>query len=144
MEWSLYDDRHELKLHNLEFPAEVKNRHRQSITVRNADEFLNHVDCDERFNTVRNILASRLSGDKTPNPESLISAQSKHILNLYAAQRRFGMCYLFPTVAECPVGIQICFDVIASAVESEERKRLKPKSQDNGNRTPRTNHKAKH
>lgn len=132
-----------MQLTDISFPTEVKNRRRESLPVSNAEELFDHVDCDSRFNTVQNLLASRFGDNLIINPESLITIESKHMLNLYATQRRFGMCYLFPNSSECPVGVQIAFDTIASKAEEHERNALKPKRQDNGNSTSRTNSKSK-
>lgn len=132
-----------MQLTDISFPTEVKNRHREIALVSDTWELLNHVNCDSRFNTIQNLLASRFGDNLTINPESLISINSKHMLNLYATQRRFSMCYLFPTVSDCPIGVQIAFDVIASKAEEYERNALKPKRQDNGNRTSRTNSQSK-
>lgn len=140
VEWSLFDRAEEIDTHFISFPTEVKNRHRETRLIHNQDELFKFVDCDSRYNTVQNLLAARFD-DKIIKPESLISTESMHMLNHYATQRRFGMCYLFPSVADCPIGVQICFDAIAAKAEQFERDALKPKRQDkdNGHRTSRTN-----
>lgn len=103
------------------------------------------VDCDPRFGTINNILAAKiLPEDDSINPESLVGIDSKHVLNLYAQTKRFGMCFLFPTLGDCPNGVYQGFQEIASRVELEEHKVLKRhRKKADGDGKPRNQRKNK-
>ena len=136
----MFEEREELTLSPIYFPALVRNRRREKVIVNNLDELMAHVDCDKRISTIRNLLAAKvLPADTFIDPWSLLTEETKHILSLYAKQRRFGMCFLFKDWSECPVGVSIAFDTIATTIETEERKRFTP----NGNRTSRTDNQPK-
>lgn len=94
---------------------------------------------------INNILAARvLPEDDSINPESLIDIDSKHVLNLYAQIKRFGMCFLFPSLADCPNGMYQGFQEIAARVELEEHKTLKRhRKKADGDGKPRTQRKNK-
>ena len=135
----MFEEREGLKLSPILFPALISNRRRETLTVSNFDELIAHVDCDSRFDTIRNLLAARVKPDnELIDPWSLLTDESKHMLNLYAKQRRYGMCFLFKDWSECPIGVQIAFDTIAHTVETKERKLTS-----HGSRTSGTNSKSR-
>jgi len=131
------DDDNEFDDHK--YPLSVRNRRREDSKIENEAGLFEHIDCDSRFSLIDNLLSARFDGGKRFNPERFISDESKHMLNLYATQRRFGMCYLFPTANDCPIGVQICFDSIAHRVEQHEQDSIPKRKKEDGNSTSRTN-----
>ena len=124
----------------------MRNRAREKKQVGSVEQLVEFSDCDSRFGTINNILASRvLPEDDSINLESLIGIDAKHVLNLYAQMKRFGMCFLFPSLADCPNAVYQGFQEIAAKVEQEEHKTLKRhrKKSDDGNGKPRTQRKDK-
>lgn len=128
MEWSLYDEAEGIDFEPTEFPCIVRNRRREVKTVNGFDELMAHVDCDSRLKTFTNVLAARIEpDDRFISPESLITHDTKLMLALFSRQRRFGMSFLFPTRADCPIYVQTAFELMHGVIEKWQSDKLKPK-----------------